>query len=138
MFGIGMQELLIVAVVALLVVGPKRLPEVAQMLGKGYAQLRKAADDLQGSLKAEMDVKRAEELKKKYPHLAVEDAGEKPAPTPGAAGPGETADRVPSHFGEGDYGLSDDPPGSASVETSANKPAPPQAIPGLKNPKKDD
>ena len=42
MFGIGLPELLVIMIVALIVLGPKRLPEVAQALGKALAELRKA------------------------------------------------------------------------------------------------
>ena len=46
MFGIGMQELAIILVVALLVLGPRRLPEFARTLGKGLGEFRKASNDL--------------------------------------------------------------------------------------------
>ncbi|MFH2128426.1 MAG: Sec-independent protein translocase protein TatB, partial [Pseudomonadota bacterium] len=46
MFGIGMPELLIILVVALIVVGPKKLPDMAKGLGKGLSQFRKAADEI--------------------------------------------------------------------------------------------
>ncbi len=46
MFGIGTPELLVILVVALVVVGPKRLPEVARALGKGLAELRRATSGL--------------------------------------------------------------------------------------------
>jgi len=51
MFNIGMQELLLIAAVALLVVGPKRLPDVAKSLGKGLAEFRKTAEGVSDSLK---------------------------------------------------------------------------------------
>lgn len=50
MFGIGMPELLIILVVALLVVGPKKLPDLAKSLGKGMREFRKATDEIKDSL----------------------------------------------------------------------------------------
>ncbi len=50
MFGIGIQELLLILAVALLVVGPTKLPGVARSLGKGLKELRKVSDDLRGAL----------------------------------------------------------------------------------------
>jgi sec-independent protein translocase protein TatA len=51
MFGIGVPELLVILVVALIVLGPKRLPEVAKALGKGLAEFRKATSDLTDELR---------------------------------------------------------------------------------------
>ncbi|MCX8072761.1 MAG: Sec-independent protein translocase protein TatB [Candidatus Binatia bacterium] len=46
MFGIGTPELLVILLVALIVLGPQRLPEIARALGKGLAELRKATSGL--------------------------------------------------------------------------------------------
>jgi sec-independent protein translocase protein TatA len=53
MFGIGMQELLIILVIALIVVGPKKLPELAKSLGRGIAELKRTADDFQSTMMAD-------------------------------------------------------------------------------------
>jgi Tat protein translocase TatB subunit len=50
MFGIGIPELLVIMVVALIVLGPQRLPEVAKALGKALAEFRRATGDLSEEL----------------------------------------------------------------------------------------
>jgi Tat protein translocase TatB subunit len=51
MFGIGMPELVLILAVALIVLGPKRLPEIARALGKGLAEFRRATDELKQELR---------------------------------------------------------------------------------------
>jgi|GEM_PF-1884857 len=65
MFGIGFFELIIIAVVALVVVGPKRLPEVMKQAGRLFVHLRRTANDVRSSFEqvireAEDEIRREE------------------------------------------------------------------------------
>ncbi|MBN1141544.1 MAG: twin-arginine translocase TatA/TatE family subunit [Deltaproteobacteria bacterium] len=53
MFGIGMTELLLILAVALIVIGPKRLPEVAKALGRGLAEFRRASEEFRDAVRGE-------------------------------------------------------------------------------------
>ncbi len=54
MFGIGLPELILIFVLALLVLGPQRLPEVARMVGRAYAQLRRASEEFQRTIQRDI------------------------------------------------------------------------------------
>jgi len=53
MFGIGMPELLIILVLALIVIGPQKLPDMARSLGKGLAEFKKASNDFRRNIEEE-------------------------------------------------------------------------------------
>jgi Tat protein translocase TatB subunit len=55
MFDFGMGELVLIFAVALIVLGPDKLPEVARTLGKGLSSLKKALDDAKGEVRAGLD-----------------------------------------------------------------------------------
>src|SRR5947209_6546662 len=57
MFGLGMGELLVILVLALLFLGPSKLPEVASTLGKAIRSFRKATSDLTDQLEVDESVK---------------------------------------------------------------------------------
>ncbi len=56
MFGpIGMQEMLFIMAAALLIFGPRKLPELGRTLGRGMAEFRRATSDLKRSIDVELD-----------------------------------------------------------------------------------
>ncbi len=55
MFDIGLPELIVIFVVTLLVFGPKRLPELAKVFGKGLGELKRAFQDVKAQVETEFE-----------------------------------------------------------------------------------
>ncbi len=86
MFGIGMPELMVIAVIALLVVGPKKLPDIAKALGRGLSEFRKVTEEATDTIKETL---KTDEIKKDMDglkdSLLSATREEKKAPAPPAA-----------------------------------------------------
>ena len=55
MFGIGIPEMIIIAAVALVFIGPDKIPGVLRSIGKGLVELKRATSDVRSSVQNEMD-----------------------------------------------------------------------------------
>jgi Tat protein translocase TatB subunit len=64
---LGMSEMIFIAILALVVVGPRRLPELARQLGKYMAEFKRASNEFKHQLEAEMMNIELEERAKKQP-----------------------------------------------------------------------
>lgn len=78
MFGIGMPELLLILAIALIVVGPKKLPDLAKSLGRAMNEFKKATTEFKETMELEYDVK---SVKKTFDDVEAEI--KKPAGTSG-------------------------------------------------------
>jgi TatA/E family protein of Tat protein translocase len=56
MFGIGMPELLLILAIALIVIGPKKLPDLAKSLGRAMREFKKATNEFKESIQIDEDL----------------------------------------------------------------------------------
>lgn len=56
MFGIGIWELMVIMALALIVIGPNKLPDLARALGKGLAEFKKASQEIKDSFNLDEEI----------------------------------------------------------------------------------
>ena len=83
---IGMPEMLVIAVIALIIFGPRKLPELGKSLGKSIAEFKRASNELKNTLEDEI---RTEELNEARKSAQIPPAASVPPSTP--ASPATTA-----------------------------------------------
>ncbi|GEM_PF-783533 len=72
MFGIGGPELLIIVVVALIVIGPAKLPQMMRSLGKGIAEFKRMSNDVKSTLDHEIQQAESDTRKKEAEQALAE------------------------------------------------------------------
>ena len=107
MFGIGMPEMILILAVALIVIGPKKLPDLAKSLGKAMGEFKKATSDLKDSMQIDTELKDVKTAfndinrDEKKETRTVPSENEKPGEAAGPAGPDETHEAGKPADGDG-------------------------------------
>ena len=84
MFGIGMPELIVIFAVALIVIGPKKLPELARSMGKAMGEFRRATNDLKNAVNLDDDINDIKQTVDAIPKTTDEAVGMTPVETSAA------------------------------------------------------
>jgi len=87
MGSLGVPELIVIFVVALIVFGPKKLPELGKSLGKGLAEFRRASNELKSTIEEEV---RAIEAEPPARHSSEPEPDPKSEPEPDSKATSET------------------------------------------------
>jgi len=120
MLNIGPQELLLILVVALIVVGPTRLPELGRSIGKGLREIRKAQDEVKRTIQVNLDEPGTGKAPKpragpRDPSPEAEPDTEAGAAAPGPAAADTAAEAVPPAISPDPVPLAADPPPTSEV-----------------------
>jgi sec-independent protein translocase protein TatA len=67
MGSIGMPEMLVILVIALIIFGPRKLPELGKSLGKSLAEFKRASNDLRSTLEEEIKIEEQQTVKRTTP-----------------------------------------------------------------------
>ena len=86
MFGsLGLPEMLLIFIVALIVFGPKRLPEIGRTIGKALGEFKKATDDFKNTIEREVHVDEMKQLSSTQLPVIDTVSRSEPAAEPAAA-----------------------------------------------------
>ena len=92
MFGLGVGEILLILALALIFIGPERLPDLARSLAKGYAEFRRSFDEVKNSIEKDMRALNVEEHLRQGKKFNLDDVYKAPwAQEPGKLTPPNAA-----------------------------------------------
>ena len=94
---IGMPEMVVIAIIALIIFGPRKLPELGKSLGKSIAEFKRASNELKNTLEDEIRTEELQEARKSaeippgHPNAGPPNAGTALGAPPSASVPSSTA-----------------------------------------------
>ncbi len=132
MGSLGLPEIIFILLLALLIFGPKRLPEIGRTLGKGMAEFRKASNDLKRTINAELALDEDEQTRhprrmETGPVASIVQAMSPPAPmSPPATPPASVSPETPAPPYQ-DIWRPQEPPAGTVAQVSPLAPMAPMA-----------
>ena len=90
---IGMPEMLVIAVIALIIFGPRKLPELGKSLGRSIAEFKRASNELKNTLEDEIRTEELQEARKSA-QIPPSQSAAPSTPAPAAPPEGETTPRA--------------------------------------------
>ena len=128
---LGTTEMLVIAVVALIIFGPRKLPEIGRTVGKSLAEFKRASEDFKRTWEREVELDRIERdvsIGDEISSLRASLGAKTAVPTPGAweTGPeaGQTIARAPAGTRAGAEANATDETDAAEERQGAGEPAP--------------
>ena len=119
MFGIGMPELILILAIALMVIGPKKLPDLAKSLGRAMREFKKATNELKGSLELDSEMKDVkdtfDDIKSNIKNSVLENGAEAES----EAGTDRKVTALEKEYGDWQKDPSLDPPADAQATTDS-------------------
>ena len=109
MFDIGLQELILIFVIALLVFGPKNLPQLGRSLGRARREFRRASDEFRSTIETNLHINETDPLPSTAPEPVAAEAAAETSPAP------FLPDSVLDPHAPAEAGSLDAPPGEAFV-----------------------
>jgi sec-independent protein translocase protein TatB len=136
MFGIGMPEMLLILAIALIVIGPKKLPDLAKSLGRAMREFKKATNELKETMQVDdelsevkkafdginEDVKNAIDVKpaaKKAAEDEAENPAKKTAPPESSPDDLQPLDKLKSAFDDFNENTATQPPDEIKLQQSS-------------------